>query len=84
MKLWDQHTLLTLSAVMQHVKKNSLPLGGVQRILCGDFHQLSPIPNIHNGDAGLPLFAFDEIAKFIPHKVELIEVITHHVFVQTN
>ena len=72
--MMSTHTLILISAVMQSLHSNTKPLGGVQRIFCGDFHQLPPIPNIFTGDTGLPLYCFDEIHKFIPHKIELTEV----------
>jgi ATP-dependent DNA helicase PIF1 len=43
--------------VLKHFKRNSLPFGGMQVILCGDFFQLPPISRSYQGE--LPAkFAF--------------------------
>ncbi|XP_067938367.1 ATP-dependent DNA helicase PIF1-like [Watersipora subatra] len=43
-------TLLSLSAIMPDIKRNSLPLGGVQHIFVGDLFPLAPVANLINGD----------------------------------
>ena len=70
----SSHTLLTMSSILQHVKGNNFPLGGVQRIFCGDFYQLPPVPNASYGDPGEPIYMLKEINLFLPHKVELVQV----------
>jgi ATP-dependent DNA helicase PIF1 len=45
----------TLEFVARTVRQNQLPFGGIQLILCGDFHQLPPVDQIGG-------FAFESAA----------------------
>ena len=68
------HTLLSLSAIMPDIKRNSLPLGGVQRIFVGDLFPLAPVANLINGDIGEPIYKHVNISAYIPQKANLVEV----------
>lgn len=36
----------------RHIRRNSTVFGGIQVIVCGDFYQLNPVPDMLHGDAG--------------------------------
>ena len=40
----------TVNAIAQHIRKSSLPFGGLQVVLCGDFFQLPPVSKYGEGD----------------------------------
>ena len=54
------------------VSKNSLPFGGVQVILVGDFFQLKPIRTLL--DKGSLIFSSKLFDEVFPHRIELKEV----------
>jgi hypothetical protein len=67
-------TLQTINRLLQYCKSNDLVMGGVQRILCGDFLQLPPIRNHISGDMGELSILSSEFQSYVPHKLELTQV----------
>lgn len=66
-----------LDAAAKEIRRNSLPFGGIQVILSGDFFQNSPIRTTSDGKKLEPLFAFQSRAYrqiFVKH----IELKTIH------
>ncbi|KAI5124476.1 hypothetical protein M0805_008358 [Coniferiporia weirii] len=48
-----------LESIARQLRDNNLPFGGIQLVLSGDFCQLPPVPDLHDG-VQLPVtFAFD-------------------------
>ena len=62
--------------ICRYVKKSNKVMGGIQTIFIGDFFQLPPISNRATGDTGLPCFHHDLFAAIVPHRIELLEVIS--------
>ena len=46
--------------VARHVRNSDLPFGGIQLILCGDFHQLPPV--FKQNEGGVRKFCFESQA----------------------
>ena len=51
-----------------------LLFGGIQIVLCGDFRQLPPVPNILYGEEGDFCFESSVFEEVFPHRVVLSEV----------
>ena len=76
---------LQVNEVCQQVRKNALPMGGIQVITLGDFYQLAPVPNKWIKDPGLYCFQSTIWKQLIPHKLILQEVQRQHdpLFIKT-
>lgn len=69
----SSHVLLTISKLVSYLRHAvDRPFGGVQRIFCGDFHQLPPVPNVPNGE---PIYLLTNFKVFVPHKIHLQQVV---------
>ena len=68
------HTLNIINRLMQYCKGSDMIMGGVQRILCGDFLQLPPVPNNVSDDVGDPAILSPFFSAYAPHRVHLTEV----------
>lgn len=53
------HQLDMVDVICRHFKNESLPFGGLQLVLCGDFFQLPPVQKDHNKNVS---FAFESHA----------------------
>ena len=73
-------TLHQINKIMQYVKGSNVVMGGCQRIFCGDFLQLPPIPNELSDDVGEYAILSPQFAHYVPHKIHLTEVISLSVF----
>lgn len=70
----SSYTLDVIHNLLQHTRKNKLIMGGIQRVFCGDFLQLPPIPNQASDDIGQPAILSDTFIHYAPHKVMLNQV----------
>ena len=57
------------------IKNTDLLFGGLQIILCGDFVQLPPVPNVLFNEEGKFCFEHELFLKICPHRVILTDVI---------
>ncbi|XP_061171689.1 uncharacterized protein LOC133181165 [Saccostrea echinata] len=64
--------------VCRLVKGNNHVFGGMQIIACGDFKQLSPVPNPRYGDGGLYAFESPCFHLALPHHIQLKMVRRQH------
>ena len=77
--IWDEMSmsrerLLNLvHLIHQTASHNSLPFGGIQVILVGDFWQLKPIPGPL--DAGIPIYESQLFNDVFPHRFELTRIL---------
>lgn len=70
----SSYTLDVIHNLLQHIRKNKLIMGGIQRVFCGDFLQLPPIPNQASDDIGQPAILSGTFIHYAPHKVMLNQV----------
>lgn len=70
----SKHTFEQAEYVCRLIKQKTLPFGGMQVILCGDFYQLPPVPSHHLGDNGDYCFESPIFDKAFPHKITLSRV----------
>ena len=70
---------LQVNFICQHVRKNTMAMGGLQVIVFGDFYQLPPVPNAWTGDPANYCFQSKLWDIIIPHKI-----ILQHVLRQDN
>ena len=66
--------LHAINRITQFCKGDERVMGGVQRIFCGDFLQLPPVPNLLTDDVGEPAILSPQFSHYVPHKVHLHEV----------
>lgn len=69
--------LLSLNEVCK-LRNDTLPFGGIQIVLCGDFRQLAPVPNSLYEDDGDFCFQTPIFNKIFPHRILLTEVCRQH------
>ena len=67
-------TLQKINQIMRLVKGSEMVMGGVQRIFCGDFLQLPPIPNELGDDVSEYAILSPNFLRYVPPKVHLTEV----------
>lgn len=56
------------------IKNEKILFGGIQLVLCGDFHQLAPVPNPLCQEDGEFCFKSQLFTTVIPHKITLTDV----------
>ena len=61
-----------VNLLQQNIHNNTLPFGGIQVILSGDFHQLKPIPDVL--DSGDPVYKSIIFDKVFPHRIALTRI----------
>ena len=77
--IWDEISMVSVrifhivDQLHQKVRENSLPFGGIQVVLGGDFFQLKPIESML--DSGDPVFKSAIFDKVFPHRVILETVL---------
>ncbi|XP_033725340.1 uncharacterized protein LOC117315301 [Pecten maximus] len=57
------------------LKNPDVIFGGIQLILCGDFRQLPPVPNVQYNDEGNFCFQSELFQTAVPHRVILCDII---------
>ena len=57
------------------IKNENVSFGGIQLVLCGDFHQLAPVPNFLCQEDGEFCFRSHLFTTVLPHKITLTDVI---------
>ena len=73
--IWDEismsssRILQLVNSICQNVFNNTLPFGGIQVVLAGNFHQLRPISNIFDG--GLFTFECEVFQSAFTHRFNL-------------
>ena len=67
-------TFLQIEYILRGVKQNSLPFGGVQIILSGDFFQLKPVANPWYNNPGDLVISYNKFSDLVPHHFILTEV----------
>ena len=76
--IWDEISMSSLrifyivDQIHQKVRSDSLPFGGIQVILGGEFLQLKPIPSMLDG--GEPIYKSVLFDKVFPHRVVLEKI----------
>ena len=84
--IWDEISMSSLrflhivDLLHQKVKNNSLPFGGIQVILGGDFCQLKPIQSML--DAGDPMYKSVLFGDVFPHRIVLEKIVRQGEFEQ--
>jgi hypothetical protein len=76
--IWDEISMSSMrllnivNLLQQNIHNNTLPFGGIQVILGGDFYQLKPIPDVIDaGDSAYKSIIFD---KVFPHRIALTRI----------
>ena len=67
--------LSDLEYIIRCVRGEEAWFGGTQVILCGDFYQLPPVPNVSSGDDGSFAFQWEPFMEAFPHRMNLTLVI---------
>jgi len=57
-----------LDSIARKIRQSDDPFGGIQLVLCGDFHQLPPVHKRNSGDRSGSLFCFQ--AQCWPHLIK--------------
>ena len=76
--IWDEISMSStrllniVNLLQQNIHNNTLPFGGIQVILSGDFHQLKPIPDVL--DSGDPVYKSIIFDKVFPHRIALTRI----------
>ena len=76
--IWDEISMSSkrildiVNLLHQKVHYNTMPFGGIQVILAGDFYQLKPIPDVIDG--GDPVYKSVVFDKVFPHKIALTRI----------
>ena len=76
--IWDEISMSSLrllhivDLLHQKVQKKSLPFGGIQVILAGDFCQLKPIQSML--DSGDPMYKWELFGSAFPHRIVLEKI----------
>ena len=73
MSMSSERLLNLVNLIHQTASHNSLPSGGIQVILVGDFWQLKPIPGPL--DAGIPIYESQLFNDVFPHRFELTRIL---------
>ena len=77
--IWDEistsseRLLNIVNPIHQIASHNSLPFGGIQVVLVGDFWQLKSIPSPL--DAGIPIYESQLFNDVFPHQFELTRML---------
>ena len=70
--------LFQVNHLCQSVLRSTLPMGGMQVIVIGDFYQLAPVPNRWSKDVGEYAFMSSIWPHLIPHKIVLTNIQRQH------
>lgn len=70
----SMHILDTVETLCRFSKDSEQVMGGLQVILVGDFHQLSPVPTPEYGDFGGRAFCHPHFANIVRHTFVLDQV----------
>jgi ATP-dependent DNA helicase PIF1 len=73
MSMSSQRLLNLVNMIHKITSQNTLPFGGVQVVLVGDFWQLKPIPS--SLDAGIPIYESKLFNDVFPHRFELTRIL---------
>ncbi|XP_070582262.1 uncharacterized protein [Ptychodera flava] len=70
----SEKLFLQIETVCRCVRKSSVPFGGLQVVLSGDFYQLKPVANVKYNDMGKLCIEAAQFSELIPHHFVLTEV----------